>query len=707
MTEPSTGLLSAFPELVALEGDPAIGAALRGTDRRRLYDVLRRWLGSHAASPDAMGVRQLLANRRRFVSPIGRAPRMFTLNGVGTRLYGESEKDAQDGSYIATLFATVVYLPVFPLSQYLVRPAGGRKHQFLGKVPAGPGVRWWRRLVGVGVVGAIAAGLLGLLAASRHATVHLVNGLDVPVEVSAAGSRLEVLPHQQRSAEWPAGKVEITTTTMDGRLVERASCDIEGLTSDLQAYSVAGVAPIYLEQVVYATDAKKAPQPAPLEMLAGTRCLTRSGVDDAFVDPPHQIDMDSDEETRVHVGLAPGGWTMAFARLESTKDTAGAAKVLVSVLGALPDDDVVETASGLLHLVLGQAQLLDALQAVADAHPQAVAVQRAYQDELTRQGHRDQALARAKAAFEKQPDSPVAGYLYARLLPSAEALPLYARLLKKSPQDVWLRLADAMVLTHSRQFAEAVPLFAGVWKDAPEKRVHLFADAATALVSVGRLSDALALAQDLDASSGATRATAVAYTELWRLAGGHAPVAPIDFAKRVFGPKNVEAGLAEQLALAAGAKADLSPKGASAKELAALALLDATASDPAKALLLAQKASPEALSRLGTGGLLLAGEELRTGDEAGATALLNGEMGEPYADELSSYWRTGVRAPELDDGPLDLQAAAELIRSRFVAGAARQALVKEAKADDVLRGVVTAAIARWPAPSEAALARVH
>ncbi len=45
---------------------------------------------------------------------------MFTFNGVGTRLYGKKNMDA-DGWYTATKFFCVLWFPVIPLECYRVR----------------------------------------------------------------------------------------------------------------------------------------------------------------------------------------------------------------------------------------------------------------------------------------------------------------------------------------------------------------------------------------------------------------------------------------------------------------------------------------------------------------------------------------------------------------------------------------------------------
>lgn len=47
----------------------------------------------------------------------------FTINGIGTMYYGNRDQ-AVDGSYITTEWVVVVFLPIFPIASYRVRPTG-------------------------------------------------------------------------------------------------------------------------------------------------------------------------------------------------------------------------------------------------------------------------------------------------------------------------------------------------------------------------------------------------------------------------------------------------------------------------------------------------------------------------------------------------------------------------------------------------------
>ncbi len=45
---------------------------------------------------------------------------MYSLNGIGTTLYGKREVNIIDGSYIATKWFIIFFLPIIPLGTYRV-----------------------------------------------------------------------------------------------------------------------------------------------------------------------------------------------------------------------------------------------------------------------------------------------------------------------------------------------------------------------------------------------------------------------------------------------------------------------------------------------------------------------------------------------------------------------------------------------------------
>lgn len=81
------------------------------------------------------------------LEPIDSAPSLSTINGIGTTLYGKREFDPQTQSYIATLYFTFFFIPIFPIAAYRVIDAGGGSYRFLGKAPLGRGSIWYPLVV--------------------------------------------------------------------------------------------------------------------------------------------------------------------------------------------------------------------------------------------------------------------------------------------------------------------------------------------------------------------------------------------------------------------------------------------------------------------------------------------------------------------------------------------------------------------------------
>lgn len=71
----------------------------------------------------------------REMQPISAAPTLYTINGIGTKLYGRRGMHAASGTYVATLYFVVLFVPVMPLRCYRVRDGEGGGWHFIGRVP--------------------------------------------------------------------------------------------------------------------------------------------------------------------------------------------------------------------------------------------------------------------------------------------------------------------------------------------------------------------------------------------------------------------------------------------------------------------------------------------------------------------------------------------------------------------------------------------
>jgi cellulose synthase operon protein C len=150
--------------------------------RSRASELLRRKLGKEMAR-----CAQQIADT---LEPLGVAPTLFRFNGCGVALYGR--RDARDdGSYVATRYVALLFIPVYPLDAFRVTPAnfGFRFH---GKAQLDPRAHWIRRLaVAVALAVAVVAGGAFYLKSDRHQLNQRL----------ADAAKLEGLVHDQKSSD--------------------------------------------------------------------------------------------------------------------------------------------------------------------------------------------------------------------------------------------------------------------------------------------------------------------------------------------------------------------------------------------------------------------------------------------------------------------------------------------------------------------------
>jgi hypothetical protein len=75
------------------------------------------------------------------LEPISSAPSLSTTNGIGFTLYGCTDRNPADGSYMATHYFVFFALPIFPIARYRVIPTDGG-YRFLGKGPLRDFDKW-------------------------------------------------------------------------------------------------------------------------------------------------------------------------------------------------------------------------------------------------------------------------------------------------------------------------------------------------------------------------------------------------------------------------------------------------------------------------------------------------------------------------------------------------------------------------------------
>lgn len=92
------------------------------------------------------------------LKPIGTAPSLTTINGIGFKMYGKSDLDPETNSYLTTYYFVALFIPVFPIARYRIIEVAGNRYSFLGKAPLRKVDRWH---LGIAIV-VILGGILGV-----------------------------------------------------------------------------------------------------------------------------------------------------------------------------------------------------------------------------------------------------------------------------------------------------------------------------------------------------------------------------------------------------------------------------------------------------------------------------------------------------------------------------------------------------------------
>jgi hypothetical protein len=99
------------------------------------------------------------------LQPISSAPSLWTINGIGFTLYGSTDVDATNSSYLTTYYFCFFFIPIFPICRYRVI-RDGKAYRFLGKAPLRKSDKWHLAIS----LGAIISLMLALSYAGSQST---------------------------------------------------------------------------------------------------------------------------------------------------------------------------------------------------------------------------------------------------------------------------------------------------------------------------------------------------------------------------------------------------------------------------------------------------------------------------------------------------------------------------------------------------------
>ncbi|MGE0431734.1 MAG: tetratricopeptide repeat protein [Planctomycetota bacterium] len=500
----------------------------------QLYAVLKRIEDSTLDDDERRLCNEMRNDLRFFATPISAAPGMYTLNGVGTSLYGASDK-RRDGTYIATLFFVILFLPIIPIARYIVRPAGGRSYNFYAKVPMWGFLGMWRRFFLLGIL--LVAGSIAAVAfiAGRTGTIHIVNGLPVPVWVTVGESpALQVAAGGRKSMTFNRGPNTIVAhvDSETGREIEHLdNVALSGRSATV--YNVLGAAPLYLEHARYFKSTPTNDQENDGELLIGPAhtIIQLDGVEYLFVNAPKTLsvkrskyDTSNQIAVREELNLLPGTTgenalanSLGVLRHEGLNDVAS--KLLINVVHALPtNESVVNMGVGFALLGNDTGLSSQVMRAAIDAGNKSMQMHRTYQQFLLSAGKRDELLDFYRGLSAAEPESGDMYYLRTRVEQPDAAADLYAEGVIRFPDNAWVLRGAAWLEAVRGHFEECIRMYDQLAKADPDMAAELVDVRASALVAVGRNADAYALLADTaDRLAKDGRADATVAISAWSL----------------------------------------------------------------------------------------------------------------------------------------------------------------------------------------------
>ncbi|XXX78464.1 hypothetical protein WMF30_06795 [Sorangium sp. So ce134] len=717
MDRDPAGLLDRVPELAELaQMNPGVRRAIEQVRPHAVYRRLfwMRWRERLLPRPGAAGAQlrelldALLARRRLFLEPMRRSPWLMTMNGVGATVYGASDRDPEDGTYIKTLFFVFLFVPLYPFGSYLVADgADARSWRFIGRAPLGPALYLWQRAVALGITAVVALGAWNALGAARYNTVRIANALPYPVEVSVGGASVQVPARGLERLQSGVGRRAVKVTA-GGRTIEEGELDVPRGT-DVVAWNVLGLAPIYQLEVRYTADRNASSDGDGVPtVFCGQSAVIVDDVDFVFEPPPEQLSMRKGEpivsRTLVTMApVAPGG--CAFALAGAGKAALGAELAARYAEHTGYDFPDAERAVALLMNVADEEGAVALADRARRAHPDAIDHHRQYQNVMTMVGRRAEVIAEYKGRHEGDPGSADAAYLYVRLLPSPAADEALAGMLERFPDHPYLLRTRAYQAGRDgkHQLAlDTLEKLRGIDRALAADSVELEVYAAVGLGQVERARSLVAAALGASQESPIERR---GLAEQALLLAQLEPKIPVDRAlDPLHGKGEAETALLRLQARVDAGLAVSAPELARVEDAAlrgALELAVMSRSDPRAAVARLPGADEAVFRHLSLPvWVLLMAEAVHAEGAGAALARLeqHSPLGRVFTRGLIAYVRDGTGFSEIDDLPDAVRAAVHFGRARHRALAAdeRRSLLALARREDALHGAVSVAMESWP-----------
>ncbi len=370
-------ILDRSPPLRELLHLPGLGEAVATGKPHQVYEILKK--ARKKGSPMARTIDRVLEDPRLFAEPMRTTPTLFTLNAVGFRLWGASDQ-RPDGTYIAGHYLVALFLPILPLGRYVVWPLG-KGVDFQGRLPLTPMMRAWRKFAALAASLGAAALTMQLYAGATTTDLHILNALDIPVDVALGEERFHLAPHVRETIQVKIGTVHVTAATGEGKVIEEVDLDLPRWT-DLVVYNILGAAPLYAEGIIYGEIQGRTENQ--VDFLGGRPFATRDNVSYVFRDAPMEINLPQGQAGTVRwvADTSSLDWRTAAiwlaGRLKRPKDALAVVRSVA--FAAAADGDTVRDALRIAHQRIGpeleRSDVADALLAeLLAGNPDSTALQ--------------------------------------------------------------------------------------------------------------------------------------------------------------------------------------------------------------------------------------------------------------------------------------------------------------------------------------------
>lgn len=306
---------------------------------------------------------------------------------------------------------------------------------------------WWDRFV---TADGFVPGLLRLVVASAvlvpalalgmmavgDSTVHVYNGLAVPVEVEVGEGTVYVSPRTTSEVAIPStGDVRITARTEDGRQIESFEAEVEHGRAHY-AYNVAGAAPLVTWQATYSSTGGGNGAERPL----GAPRWLQTDADAIFRDPPSSVSVSSRTSTATRDVLTGLGDLPAGAAVGWVEDPAERAAMIRAHVRF--DPTTHRGLAGWIWLLDGDPELPALIRERVEAEPRNVFWLTMERDTAPDEAGRAVVCDRHRAALAEAPRERAFQYAVNRCVDDADARGArWLELAAAHPDDPWLAVA--------------------------------------------------------------------------------------------------------------------------------------------------------------------------------------------------------------------------------------------------------------------------